>query len=170
MAKKILLMIIALALTVCLFACGGGGDTCKNHADTNGDGLCEECGKAAEPSQNTESDITLIDAGEAKFQIVLGDDTSTDVKFLATGLKSTLKSAGIDIVIAEDVAESAKDIEVLVGTVTTRGEKYQLDRYEYGLDGYAIKIIENKIVIVGGSDDSLKEAFEIFGFLSGLFR
>lgn len=146
-------------MSLALFACGG---SCKNHADTNGDGLCEECGKAAEPSGETAHDLTLIKDGEALFDIVLGEDASVDVRFTITSLKETLKSAGINVDVLDNDSTQEKECEVLIGNVTTRGKEYQLDRYSYGMDGYAIKIIGEKLLIVGGSDESLESAIERF--------
>lgn len=58
--------------------------------------------------------------------------------------------------------EPAEECEVLVGKVGGRDSKYNLDGHDYGMEGYAVKIIDKKVVIVAGSDDALIEAFNTF--------
>ena len=78
--RKTLSILFILSLFICLVACGVGDDVCKNHKDTNKDGICEECGKAVETPQ-TESVDLIKEDGSLNFAFVLGPNTTSDVRF-----------------------------------------------------------------------------------------
>lgn len=152
--KSALALIIVTLFSLSLFACT---PTCKTHADENGDGICENCKKEAEP------EIALIKNSEAEFCIVKGESLPIEVTAAINDLVKLLGEFGINIEILTGEDNERRDIcEILVGSVATREEKYIVDGHDYGIDGYAIKMIDNKIAIVGGSDESLLSAFKIF--------
>ena len=65
--SKFLILLLVLATLVSSFVACGGGE-CQNHADTNGDGLCEECGKEAEPQGGEPEEPEFVDyAAQLKF-------------------------------------------------------------------------------------------------------
>ena len=153
--RAFLLILLSLALIFLLFSCG----ECK-HEDENNDGICDKCDEKLEI---TASDIALIKDGIAQFQIVRGNDSFTEKTSVAIKkLYKSLTSYGIDINEVADKADNIQDIEVLIGTVTSRGSKYEFDRYSLGIKGYVIKIVDSKIIICGGSDESLASAIEEF--------
>ncbi len=140
-----ILMLLVLSLT--FFACGGGSE---------GDGGDET------PGGEVASDLELITDGIANFRIVLGEKIPTDVRKNVDQqiVKRLQNKHQIDVVAAQQGTENDKieDVEVLIGDVTNRGEKYIFDRYEFGKEGYMIKIVGTKIVIQAGSDEMLLEA------------
>ena len=93
-----IILLIAM-LSLALFACGGG--ECKNHADANGDGLCEECGKAVE-NADVASDLTLIDEGEVLFSIVYSSDVSVEVRLAINKLVKAFDDAGLELTAKEE--------------------------------------------------------------------
>ena len=129
--KKILFVFLALTLSFCLFACGGGNDPCKTHVDKDNDGKCDKCSETVE-AQPSAKDVALVEDGVPNFQIVYANGLST----MATGkvgkMKNTFAGLGIDVDRVLDKADNAQDCEILIGNVTTRGDKY-LVKYEDNL-------------------------------------
>ncbi len=179
--RKIVLLLLSLTLIFGLFACGGGSDPCtectdsdgdgkcdvcggkvekepcETCVDSDGDGKCDVCGEAAEPEPTAE--IPLIVDGKAQFQIVLASDINVDVRKAVTkDIQSVLKNkykVTVEIVTEGTSSDSVKDVEILIGGVDNRGEKYQFDRYSLGKKGYIIKMIDSKIIVDAGSDETL---------------
>ncbi len=129
------LLLLVLAIS-CMFACGGG---------------------------NKEQKLTLVNNdGSLNFTVVLGDKIEADVRFKFVNLKSALKKMGVELELINYDDPEAEGVEVLVGTVTTRGEEYVIDRHSLGHEGYAVELIKNKIVINGGTKDALITAVDYF--------
>ncbi len=147
-SMKLLMLLLALVLSFSLFACGGGGDD-DGEDDTP-------------PDATPASDVELITDGVANFRIVLGDKIPTDVRMaIDRDIVQVLKKKHqIEVVSAQQGSSTDKieDVEVLIGDVTNRGDEYIFDRYQFGKEGYMIKIIGTKIVIQAGSDEMLLEA------------
>lgn len=132
---------------------------CTEHTDANGDGKCDICGETMATVEN--GDLELIKNGEALFQLVVASDANAALRRKLDGFVSDMAKLGITVSLVEsDGAE--QECEVLVGTVTTRGEKYAYDRYSLGEKGYCIKAIDKKVIVSAGSDSKLVEAFEKF--------
>ena len=160
--KKVLLLLIALSLTLCLFACKGE-DKCQNHFDTNGDGLCEECNKAADPKEEPKKEsLTLIEDGEAKFQIVYPDDISVDMRSNIGDVVNNLKKLGITVDMVSESESTQQECEVLIGDITKRDAKYRYSSYTLGAEGYVVTFIDSKVIINGGSSEALASAILIF--------
>ena len=154
-AKKALLLLLALTLVFTLIACG----KCK-HADADSDGICDECGERLESGAKS---VSLIKDGVANFQFVVEDGMAGDVsKILEETVKTLSEDYDIEVAKVADKADNEIEVEVLIGDIKTRGEKYQMDKYSLGMNGYVIKIIDSKIIINAGSRDKLAEAVEEF--------
>ena len=154
-ARKILTLLLSLALVFALFACG----KCE-HEDPNKDGVCDKCGEEVEVEI---ADVALIEDGVAKFQFVVETGVSSDVVKAVDKIIKALKEYDINVERVTDKADNAKDIEVLIGDVTTRGDAYKIDKYALGPKGYVIKIVDSKILINAGSHAQLADAVEAFG-------
>ena len=153
--KVVLMIFLTLTLTFSLFSCFG----CK-HADGDKDGICDKC---EEKIILTPKDVTLIDkAGNPLFQIVLGDDVDPSSSLAVKEFVLALEEIDIEVEIVDDEEETIADCEILVGTVKTRGKIFEIPGRSLGNDGYVVKIVENKILINGGSADALKKAFKTF--------
>lgn len=140
--KKFLFFFLILSLCSFLFACGGGND--GNDADLS-DG-------------DAPSDVLLIENGEAKFQVVLAQDCSKEVKQAVNLMRVRLKNNhGIEISVINENSDGDEvaDVEILVGGVKNRGEKYSHDSHSLGKEGYTLKIVDTKIIINAGSDTQL---------------
>ena len=165
---KILVLMLSVALSFMLIACGD--KPCTEHEDTNpADGKCDSCGAVLAPEEGGEGegegeggegetpagDLALIKNGEASFQFVLGEGAGGNVRSTLNNFKNKMKSKyGITVNVVDDVAGNEMDCEVLIGTVTSRGATYEYDMYSLGLEGSVIKAIGTKI-IVGSGDPTL---------------
>ena len=153
-------------------SCGGGEETpteCTEHKDENGDGICdtEGCGKTVEtkpaPSAdvfNENGELYLFKDGVPTFQFVIGSDALAKQKANVDDLAEILNDLcvkGTEIKVVAQ-GEGTQEVEILIGTVTNRGDEYKINKYDYGMTGYTVKQIGTKIVVVGGSDAALESA------------
>ena len=165
-AKKILFVLLALALVFAIASCGGGGSKpCETCVDENSDGICDVCEKEI-PVEEV-ADVPLFVNGSPTFQVVLAENLSSDIKQAAVNsIKSMLKrDYDVDVDLFYEKSEDDADkfnTEVLIGEVSSRGDEYCFDGHTFGKDGYIIKIVGKKIVINAGSEESLILAMETF--------
>ncbi len=178
--KRFLIVVLALSLVFTLFACNGSDDEKCEHYDDDEDGLCDECDECLEHLDDDEDGycdycdeemetepagdgIALIEDEEILFQIVLGSDIGS-AKMIVDDFADIIEELGYEVsIVTDDENNEEADLEILIGTVTSRGEDYEYDRYSLGSEGYAITAIdETKIVITGGSETSLGDAITKF--------
>ena len=162
--KKVLAVLFALVITLSLFACGGDGECKGGCKDKNIDDVCDVCGR--ELPTATVNDLTLIEGGEAKFQIVIAKDASANVhKRVDDAIVSKMKkNSGTEVTVVNEGSskDTEQKIEILIGGVENRGEKYVYDRYMFGAEGYLLKIVDNKIILNAGSDKVLLSLINSF--------
>ena len=162
--KKILLMLLALSLIFAIASCGGGAKGCDSCVDDDGDGICDVCKKKI--PEDEIADVPLFEDGEPTFQVVLAKNLDNAVrKAVNSTLKVKVKDAydvSIDSFTEESENDEEIDIEIIIGNVTSRGEKYFFDGHTLGKEGYVIKIVGSKVIINGGSPESLAAAVEEF--------
>ncbi len=138
---------------------------CTEHNDSDSDGKCDTCGAAVEneePDDNQETPLVLIENGTAKFKIVFDSSVGGSMRKAINNFIKDMEDEDIDIVAEEDKDSELSDVEVLVGSVTGRGEEYEIDIHTLGEKGYIVKKIGSKILVLGGSDDALGDAFDAF--------
>ena len=188
-------------LLFALVSCGGSEDNphapeCTEHADNNADGKCDTCGtamKAPECTEHIDADgdgkcdvcgdateatgiqIPLISSEEAKFRFVVANTLSGSARMEIALLTENLSEFGIETEVVFESTPSENICEILVGDVTSRGKKYEFDKYSLGKKGYIIKGIDNKIIINAGSEELMGEvigifASEILGITGGIDR
>ncbi len=162
--KRALLLLLVMALTLALAACFGTEDTgCTEHEDANNDGKCDICDTVIDNGDEGGKDsIKLIENGTVKVQVVIDFSNYVFVKQQFQKLADTLAEFGAELKIVSPADASAADYEILVGEGTNRGEKYDYDNHKLGPDGMAVQIIDSKIIIAGGSTDSLLSATKKF--------
>ncbi len=161
--KRILILLLAVTVMFCFFACNETEDPCKEHLDENKDGKCDVCGEEVTVGPVDEDEIVLIEDGVFNFQIVLGDDVDAKIRLILDKLNKNIKAFGIEeISIVSDKADTVQETEVLIGTVKSRGEEYNYNRYSLGNEGYAVTPVNGKVIVTGGSYATLVYAVEEF--------
>ena len=164
--KKLLVLLLALTLCFALIACGGD-TTCTDHVDADANGKCDNCDATVEPqggeqgggTQSPDS-IDLVKGGSANFQIIYAQETADLVGKPLTNFVKTLNDcieSGNVTAGKDDIEE--KTFEIVIGTVTTRGDAISnTNPYAYGYEGWSVQLIGNKIVVLGGSAGAYKDA------------
>lgn len=163
--KKILYALLCLTLVLCcaisFISCGD--EKCE-HTSVDADGKCTECGeqvKEPEKPQDDDGELMLVNDGKICFQIVTASGVGADAILNIDNLIKDMNArTDGSLVRVGDSKGNEKEFEILVGTVKTRGDDYKIDGRDYGYNGYAIKLINEKIVVVAGSDDSLLDAID----------
>ena len=131
---------------------------------------CVSCLPACndDPQDLKEPSLALIEGGQSPYTIIRADgatsgspETQMCVK-LAAALKAV---SGVSVKIDTDYEESegqyADRPEILVG-MTNRAESAAAKEQIADENGYTIRVIGNKIVILGNSDNALTEAVTVF--------
>ncbi len=140
---------------------------CTEHTDANYDGKCDNCGTEVEPA--ADGTLVLVKDSVPTFQIVIGDVASSHrSSILAFVAKVNERVGDTKVSVADENSGEAQPVEILIGSVSNRGEQYAIDKYSLGYDGYIVEVIGTKLVVLGGSDSALSEAIsdlekEIFG-------
>lgn len=185
---RITALFILLAMLIApIVSCSSDGgestedDVCTQHIDKNGDGKCDECGDSLPKAPCTEhidenkdyvcdecgaaiekKEIMLIDEGEALFELIYCEELSSEVITKIEELANTLSSFGITVLSKCETEPEESACEVLIGGVSSRGERYIYKSKALGTDGYAIVGIDEKIVIAAECDESYLFALEVF--------
>ena len=166
--KKLLILLAILAVSISLFACE------KACVDNDGDGKCDDCGavldaskpeepqEPEEPKEPSSDELALIKNGDAKFVFVVQKSASSSVIKAVDTLIKDLGKLDITVERIFDEPNNATECEVIIGAPENRGDKYAFDMYSLGEKGYMIKVVEGKVMVVGGSDSSLIDAIDIF--------
>jgi len=139
----------------------GGDVACEKCADRDGDELCDVCGGAV-PAERS---LILSDGNELTFNIILAKDISFKPRsYIADNIVSIYRNMDVSIrALTEGTSNDTEtDIEILIGDVKSRGDEYSSPFYLLGENGYEIRLVGNKVVINGGSDNALCTALEIF--------
>ena len=168
--NKILLFILVLVFALLFTACE------EAHADNNNDGKCDDCGIVMDESKipdepenpeepeepDTAAETMLIEDGEAKFSFVVPKGASSSLNKAVDNLIKKLKQ--LDVVVEKkfDEANNVTDCEVIIGAPANRGDKYAYDMHDLGEKGYLVKLIDGKVLVIGGSEDATVKAIEIF--------
>ena len=135
--------------------CGSAIVICE-HADKNFDGKCDKC------KNDIEGAVQILNKGTTQFKFVLASGAISDHRMLLDNLIQDLSELGVTFEEGYDVEVEEVEYEVLLGVVKNRDDQYKLDPHVYGMKGYTVQLVDNKIVILGGSDKSLSDGIEAF--------
>ena len=155
--KHLILLLLSLSLIFALFACGDKNEECKKHKDEDEDGICDVCKEKTDGGEDggedEKTELELIKNGAPLFKIIVGSDVDEATRAEINALSDKLSLQNVS---GEEL------VEILVGTVSSRGEECKIDRLSLGYGGTAMKAVDGKIIITGGSDKALLEAFTEF--------
>ena len=165
--KKLLILFLVLTLGLALVACGGDTDPCTEHVDADSNGKCDVCGETVETEDNgggttPTGSVELVKNGAATFQIVSNEDTASLIGKPLTNFVKTLNDC-IASGNVESVFESAeaKSVEILLGSVPTRGTDFDesnANPYAYGYEGWSVQLKGGKVLVLAGSAGAYKDA------------
>ena len=170
MKRTLILLLLSLSIIFSLLSCGGDG-ACTEHTDANRDGKCDTCDATVEPSGgeggegdgNDSAAIELIKDGDALFSVLVASSASSVVRDYANGLINELNKYYVedkDVVMSYDSAELDPGTEIIIGPVTSRGEKFNVDIHYLGYEGFAIKAIDGKIFVIAGGNTGYRKAMD----------
>lgn len=133
---------------------------CEACVDGDKNYLCDRCGEKIEKQM-----LNLISGGVAKFSIVISNEyvTNGDLVYSVDKLISTLRAKGVSIERWKRSSEAPSECEILIGNVEGRDEKYRFDPHVYGNTGYAVRMVDGKIVLTAGSSAAMPKAVAAFG-------
>ena len=151
--KKFLALILAISMVLPILAITGCGPTSEDPGNDPGGDTPPADGAMLE----------IIKDGTANYTIVYDHTLSTAVIEAITSWKSKLEIFNIEFtsVAGYDVTK-AQDKEILIGSTFSGRDGYSIDMHQYGIEGYAIKAQDSKILINGGSDAALIAAIKMF--------
>ncbi len=166
--KKLLsflfLIVLTLITAILITACGGDAKRCAACADADNNGVCDVCGNDVEAKEALS--VPLFEDGVPTFNIILSEKLTDEAKAaVSKSIISMLENEhGVEVFTFMEGSENDDQIavEVLVGSVASRGEKYLIDEHSLGKKGYAVKIVGTKVLINGGSDEALIDAINRF--------
>ncbi|MBO5946379.1 MAG: hypothetical protein J6Q69_07220, partial [Clostridia bacterium] len=135
-----------------------GGDNGGNTGGDNGGSTGgEDGGEDTSMYFSEDGELILFDDGKPTFKFVIGNDVSTSASLvgeIATQLNGLCEST----IKVENYSSTAEAVEILIGTVNTRGDEYKYNKYDLGIQGYVVKQVGTKIIVQGGSSSSLATA------------
>ncbi len=153
-------ILIAITITSCVGISPGIPNDENGEANTPNNGN-EQSGV----TENTKdpNKIYLVDNGSINFSFVYSyDGFSNEFRQHIFNSISTLHRTGITAeAVRDDFDPLGTEYEVLVGTFVGR-EEVAVSKYILGNKGYTIRVDGNKIIILGGTEEALKVAFDLF--------
>ena len=135
-------------------------ETCDAHTDVNLDGRCDSCKTSVEVKYD--GTLTLVKDGVPTFQVVFAADLGSNRVAAQRIVGNINKCLGeTKVVSLNDASGAQKPIEILIGSVENRDEKYNIDKYSLGYEGYVIEIIDSKLVVQAGSESAMAQALKV---------
>ena len=153
MKKRILItaLVALIAILCCILIAGCGGT-----ADGNSDG---NSNRNPGGSTDNEKDLVLVENNKPNFQFVFSYEASATVKNTASSMIKTVnKLLNTEAKQITENPNNEKEIEIIIGAPKFRSEEYTVDPHYLGPEGYAVKVIGTKILVLYGSDAAATNA------------
>lgn len=163
---KLLTLLLVLVLCFGIAACQNVPDDStddENKDDENKDDENKDDDDGIDWDNLDLDGLALIYNGKARFQVVYASQAGSECIRLANDFVDELRELGVDVddAVSDKDAEDVKDCEIIIGTgVRHRGDDAVLNDKHLGKDGYAIKVVGNKIIIGGGNAGMTRTAFD----------
>ena len=135
---------------------------CQTQPDTSGDESSSEYESVGETTP-LDREVPIIENGKTKFVLVKPKNASGEMLDLVLDFRSTFeKRTGIKLEIRYESEDNANndDFEILIGD-TLRPESQQKSK-DLKFKEFFFGMINNKLVIIGGSYESTKTAVNLF--------
>ena len=134
----------------------GGAD---NSTDDDTDVDVEEDNR--EPL-DTDLYLPITIDGESKITFVSSYSKDNEYREVYNALVKCFTEQGIKLSYAYEASNDASKPELIIGDgIGATGTSY-IDPHSLGDEGYAIRVVGNKIIVAGGSTESLVKAINIF--------
>ena len=169
MKRTLLLLVLSVFMIFSLLSCGGDDATCTEHVDSDANGKCDVCDATVEPEGGDEgdgneaSDVVLVKDGDALFSVLVASNAATVVRDYANDLIREFNQYYIedrDVSMSYDSAELNPGTEIIIGPVTTRGDKFNVDTHYLGYEGFAIKAVDGNIFVIAGGNTGYRKAID----------
>ncbi len=169
MKRTLLLLFVSISILFSLLSCGGDDQHCTEHVDANADGKCDTCDAAVEPDDGGEDDkgeadaLELVKDGDALFSVLVASNASSVIRDHANDLINELNKYYIedkDVSMSYDSAELDPGTEIIIGPVTSRGDKYNIDTHYLGYEGFAIKVVDGNLFVIAGGSTGYRRAMD----------
>lgn len=152
--KKLLALLLMLSMLLPIIAMTGCAPTDPGDGPDNPGG---------DPGDTPNDTLEIIKDGVANYTLVYDNTMDTKVIQAVEKWKSTLALLDIAFTsVAGYNVNKIQDCEILIGSTFTGRDGYTLDPVPYGIEGYAIKVQDSKIMINGGSPDATIAALKLF--------
>ena len=166
--KKILaLLLISIIAIFSLLSCGGDDATCTEHVDSDANGKCDNCDATVEipggGDGGAAADVVLVKDGDALFSVLVASNATTVVRDYANDLIREFNQYYIedrDVAMSQDIATANPGTEIIIGPVTTRGDKFNVDTHYLGYEGFAIKVVDGNIFVIAGGNTGYRKAID----------
>ena len=112
-----------------------------------------------------DSDITLIEGGEAQFKVVYTTASGATVRRAANDFVKELQDLGVEVddAVSDSDSTEVTECEIILGTeAENRGDECVVSVDDIGENGYVIKAVGKRIIIAGGTADGTKDALATF--------
>ena len=170
--RVLCILAVIIAFTAMAFSCGfnkgntGGIDspaTDESGSDIgeNNDGENTEDDSNREPI-DTSLYLPITVDGKSEITVVSSYSKETEYYEAYNALLKAFSAQGITFSVAYAASDDSSKPELLIGDgISASGESF-IDPHSLGDEGYAIRVVGNKIIVTGGSAESLVEAIDIF--------
>ncbi len=117
---------------------------------------------APTPPIDTARYLPITSGAEAKITVVSSYSKPREYYNAYEELLGCFNEAGIKFNIAYRASEDRNEPEILIGSGLYAFQEHYIDPHSLGDDGYAIRVVGEKIIIAGGSTESLVRAIKLF--------
>ena len=154
MKKKLLIfaLVMLLAISACFGMVACGGDSTDGDANN---------GSVWDPETNPgeSEELVLVENNKPTFQFVFAYEASSSVKNAASSMIKTVnKLLSSEAKQITENPDNEKEIEIIIGTPKFRADECAQDPHYLGPEGYAVKVIGKKVLVLYGSDSAATNA------------
>ena len=155
-SRFLLAAVLILALIVSVSSCGfdtnGGADT---------DFTDDVTGDNSSVQLDTSKYLPITSDGAPVITVVSSYSKGSEYAKEFNEFISSFKKSGINFKLAYAASDDSELPEILIGDRINVLDENYIDPHVLGDDGYAIRVMGNKLIVAGGSDAALAKALEI---------